>query len=136
MEKRFLQTAKLLQDGAWKGLIPELPKEPQVPSRIHYLIKKGKIELPIKERVEIIKQKRVLQALLKLLLVLYVKVLSSHDFVRAEEILFTYRSLKEVLLIDVFEAHKYPEEIDLNDETKEWLEQFFSLLPEDAQAAL
>lgn len=83
----------------------------EVSIRMHYLIQEGKVGLPVHAALEIIQRKREMQALLRLLHGLYLRLLGEGRIEQAEQVLHCYRGLGEARFTDLFGRFGFPDEL-------------------------
>ncbi len=86
----------------------------EVPIRCHYLIQDGELDLPVAESLEIIQRKREMQAALRLLQNLYVRLLCRNQLGLAELVLSGYRGLEELRFVELFDQFGFPDELGLD----------------------
>ena len=96
----------------------------EVPSRVHYLIQAGQLRLPPAASLEIIHKKQEMQAMLRLLNRLYVRLLCQGRLEIAEQVLHRYRGLEELRFTKLFGEFGFPDEVEASAEREFWLNLF------------
>jgi hypothetical protein len=90
-------------------MLPTHPAD-EVPIRVHYQIQEGLRDLPAPAAIDILRHKLGLQALLRLLQGLYLRLLVQGRFDLADEVLRCYRGLGELRFGDLFDRFGFPDE--------------------------
>jgi hypothetical protein len=95
----------------------------EIPIRLHYLIRDGRLRLPGQDWLQVIRQKRKLQAILRFLGRSYIHLLCRGLPDEAARALSCYRGLQELDFHDLFGTFGFPDEPVEDPALADWLRQ-------------